>query len=316
MNREELKVMARVCKKYFLFDMKQSDIAREENISKSTVSRLISRAKELGYINISLEFPEFKASSIEDELLETFNLKHVHIAAAETDWKILMLNIADAFSDYLNSIVSDGDIIGLSWGDTMTYLADHLKAAPRNDVKVVQLNGGIANRNISTRSDRIINQFADNFDAMSYILNAPSFVDKPEIAEALLQDTNIKNVIELAKEANTAIFSIGYLNPESVLIKAGYFTTEEYDALRQEGYVGDICSRYFKADGSHQNDDLYNRVIGIDLEEIKKKENSICVAIGEEKAQGILGAINGEYINTLFTDEKTAREVLRLHQSN
>lgn len=316
MDKEELKIMAQISKKYHLLDMKQSEIAKEENISNSSVSRLLQKAKDLGYIKITLDFPNFKSTSLEEELKEKFNLKYAYIEEEGSDEKINLSNIADSFSHYLNTIVEDGDVISLSWGETMTYLSENLVRAPRHDVKVVQLNGGIANRNISTRSDRIINQFAENYDAMSYFLNAPSVVDNRLIAEALMQDTSIREVLDLAKEASIAVFSIGAVDSDSVLVKAGYFTSEHYETLREEGYVGDICSRYIKADGSHEDGELYNRVIGLRLEEIQKKEDRICVAIGEKKASGILAALNGAYVNTLFTDEITAREILRLSDLN
>ncbi|MBP3041592.1 hypothetical protein J9303_19305 [Bacillaceae bacterium Marseille-Q3522] len=110
------------------------------------------------------------------------------------------------------------------------------------------------------------------------------------------------------------LFSVGSINSESVLIKTGYFSREEYSQLRELGYVGDICSRYLHRDGSHASGELYERVIGLSLEEIKRKEHSICVAIGKKKAEGILSALKGGYINTLFTDEITAKKIIELNK--
>ena len=52
---------------------------------------------------------------------------------------------------------------------------------------------------------------------------------------------------------------------------------------------------------------------GIDvIEDIKNTENVICVAGLEMKAEAILGAVRGGYINTLITDEEAAKAVLAL----
>lgn len=68
MNKEELKQLIRVAKKYYLLEMKQEDISKTENVSKSTVSRLISKAKELGYVRFVLDFPPVTVEHLEKQL--------------------------------------------------------------------------------------------------------------------------------------------------------------------------------------------------------------------------------------------------------
>lgn len=85
--------------------------------------------------------------------------------------------------------------------------------------------------------------------------------------------------------------------------------------VREEGFVGDVCSRYIREYGSHATGELYNRVIGISLEAIAKKKNSIGVIIGPEKAKATLAALKGGYVNSLFTDEATAKEIVNLYKT-
>lgn len=316
MDNEELNLLIRVTKKRYLLDMKQSEIAMSEGISKSTISRLINKAKELGYVKVHLDFPSIRNKELEDEIKETFNLKHIFVAAVSSkDKRLRLSNVSDGLSKYLNEIISNDSTIGVTWGKTMTYISEHLIPSARRGVKIVQLNGGVSNRNVSTLSERILINFANNYNGIWHLLQVPSFVDNPEIANTLKQDSRVKEILDLIDQTETVIVSIGHVNKDSVLVKAGYFTEEEYAKLAQDGFVGDICSRYIKNDGSRANGDLYNRVIGISLEEIKRKENSICVVVGEEKSQAILAALKGGYINTLFIDEITARSVMELYKT-
>lgn len=315
MKKEELKQLISVAKKYYLLDMKQDEIAESEKVSKSTVSRLINKAKELGYVKFVLDFPPITVEDIEIELKELFQLKHVFVAESMSeDEQLKLSNVAEGFSKYLNTIVSDGDIIGVSWGETMTFISENLIPSAKKDVKVVLLNGGVSNRNVSTFADKIVINFAKKFDASWYFLQTPSFVDNSHIARTLMQDSKIKEVFDLINKANIVAFSVGFVNEESVLVKAGYISVEDYRRLREEGFIGDICSRYFRRDGAHANGELYERVIGISLEEVKEKEHSICIAIGKHKAESILAALRGGYVNTLFTDEETAEEILDLYR--
>ncbi|SEP41327.1 sugar-binding transcriptional regulator [Propionispora vibrioides] len=315
MSNEEFKLLVRVTKKYYLLDMKQDEIAQTEKISKSTVSRLLNKAKELGYVKINLDFPTLVMEELEKELKDVFNLKHIYIAESYSrDERLILSSVSDGLSRYLNTIISDGDLIGVSWGETMTYMSENLKLSPKKGVKIVQLNGGVARKNISTLSEKILINFAENYDAVGYFLNVPSFVDNAEIANTIMQDSKIKEVLDLAEEADTVIFGIGYINKNSILVRAGYFSEKDYENLRAEGFVGDICSRYIKEDGSHATGELYNRVVGINLESIMKKKNSIGVVIGPEKAKATLAALKGGYVNSLFTDEATAKEIVNLYK--
>lgn len=52
--------------------------------------------------------------------------------------------------------------------------------------------------------------------------------------------------------------------------------------------------------------------MGVSLEELANKKEKICLAFEERKARSIVSAVQGKYINTLFTDQATAIEILKL----
>ncbi|MBT2696615.1 hypothetical protein J7E79_04165 [Bacillus sp. ISL-40] len=60
---------------------------------------------------------------------------------------------------------------------------------------------------------------------------------------------------------------------------------------------------------------MNNRVIGISLEELKKIKKVIAVVEGEHKAESVLGALRGQFINVLIIDEQTADVVLKLNEN-
>ena len=117
--------------------------------------------------------------------------------------------------------------------------------------------------------------------------------------------------LELGRKAEIALFTIGSFGFNSVLVKADYFEPEEVDELLKSGAVGDICSRIIKADGTICSKNLNNRTIGIELEELRKKQYSIAVVGGKEKFSATQAGLNGKWFNSLITDEWTATELLR-----
>lgn len=303
----------RVLKKYYLMRKAQKDIAQSENVSTATISRMINRAIEMGYVTFSLKLPEVTMFELEEQIKEKFHLDYVSVVHVDVNDKDVISNdVANSVSNYLNHIVKDNDIIGVSWGNTLYKVAQKLKPKDVSNVITVGVNGGVSKSATTTNAEWIISQFAKNFNGEGYLLPVPSFVDNPKIAKTLQGDSRIQELFTLINSANILLFSIGNIREDSVLIKSGYFKPEEYQELRRQGYVGDICSRYLKKDGSHSDDDLYNRVIGISLEELKAKNNKICVIMEEEKAIGLYGALKGGYVNTLFIDELTAIKLMEI----
>ena len=57
MKNDKIIKIIRVAKKYYESHMDQKIIAQEEDISVSTVSRMLKKAEEMGYIKITVEYP-------------------------------------------------------------------------------------------------------------------------------------------------------------------------------------------------------------------------------------------------------------------
>ncbi|KTD84044.1 hypothetical protein UQ64_28190 [Paenibacillus etheri] len=82
------------------------------------------------------------------------------------------------------------------------------------------------------------------------------------------------------------------------------------DELEDGKVAGDICSRFYDGNGVSVHTGISDRTLTIELEQIKRARYSIGVAESQEKASGILGALNGGYMNVLVTTEETAQKIL------
>jgi DNA-binding transcriptional regulator LsrR (DeoR family) len=80
--------------------------------------------------------------------------------------------------------------------------------------------------------------------------------------------------------------------------------------LRQNGAVGDICLRFFDADGNPVRLPLDRRVISMTLEQLSTVKRSVGIAGGLRKLAAIRGALKGKWINVLITDRVVAEALL------
>jgi DNA-binding transcriptional regulator LsrR (DeoR family) len=130
------------------------------------------------------------------------------------------------------------------------------------------------------------------------------------VRDALLADPQISDTLALAAQADMAMVGIGRPTPGSVVMDAGILTDEELAELEAMGAVGDIALRFFDAHGQTVQHEICDRIIGLDLDQIKRIPRVMGVAGGDEKFEVIRAALRGKLINVLVTDDRTARRLL------
>ena len=89
------------------------------------------------------------------------------------------------------------------------------------------------------------------------------------------------------------------------------FSPDELATVRDAGGVGDIGLRYLRgrrATGATPH--WTQRVIGIELEQLKRVPRAIGVAGGPSKVAAIRAALLGGWVNCLITDRVTAERLL------
>lgn len=313
MDTKKLQQMIRIAKLYYELGWGQIDIAEHEGISKSTVSRMLQKAFDMGYIKVTIDYPVQTIESLNEELKSKFSLKEVFVTPVIVEnEKLIMNDTCKALADRLENYLGDEMIVGVSWGRTMSCLADHLQPMKIKKIKVVQLNGAISQRMSATGASKIVDSLAKAGNGDGFILPVPVLVDSEEIANTMKRDSYIKSILDLAEAAPVHIFSIGSIAKDSILYQEGFFTDEEYKYMLDRGAVGDICSRYFDIEGKLISREQDKRTMGISPQILKTKPCKIAIVTGRKKVPALLGALRGQFIDILYTDELTAKELLKL----
>jgi deoxyribonucleoside regulator len=309
-DREKLSKVIEAAKLYYLLDYNQNEIAKVLGISRPTVSRLLQQAKEKGIVQITIMDPTEDVDNLAVQLEKKFNLKRAMVASIpQFEDHIIKNYLGEKAALYLDEIVKDQDIIGVTWGTTLYHIAIELKQKFVKDVKVVQLKGGVSHAETNTYASEILYLFGKAYNTTPLNLPLPAIVDHVVVKQAMEADRHIHKILQMGKEANIALFTIGSIKKDSLLFRMGYFTESDQKALNEKA-VGDICSRFFDKDGEVCNESLNERTLGVKLEDLQKKDYSILVAGGPNKIEGIYGALKGHYANVLITDQFTAKFLL------
>ena len=307
---DELRMIARVARMYYEWELRQSEIAKQLGLSQATVSRLLSRSKEEGIIRISVNLPNGVYTELEETLVKKFGLRDaIVVDSLDDNEKLIQRDLGAATAYYLESAICPNEVIGISsWSDTLLALVDALHSVPRKPgVKVVQILGGVGNPSAEAHATRLTSRMAQLVNGEAVYLPVSGVLASEAARDILAADEVAQQAIRLYDHVTTALVGIGTVEPSPLLAQSGnIFAPPELDLLRQEKAVGDILLRYFDQDGNLVKTGLEKRVISMSLEQLSKVGRAIGVAGSSRKYTAILGALRGHWINILVTDHFTA----------
>jgi deoxyribonucleoside regulator len=305
-QREHL--MVQVAKMYFDLERTQQDIARELGLTRWQVGRLLTEAKQTGIVRIEITPRKNRRAALEVTLQELYNLRDAIVVPVGevADAALLIETVAQAAATYIASLNPKPDLMGLSWGRTMSAVARCLPEKWNPGLQVILVNGSTALRLTSTRTSAVAETFAQTAGGSATLLPVPAIVGKKSTREALEADPIVERVLSLANEAEIICFGMGGISHRSVLLSSGYLTEDDIDRLQECGAVGDILGRFIDADGNTVDTALDDRTVGLPLEKLRQTERAIGIVSGEEKHEIALAALKAGYVSVLITDEVTA----------
>jgi DNA-binding transcriptional regulator LsrR (DeoR family) len=307
-------LLAKIASLYYEKNLTQAKIARQLNISRPQVSRLLAEAREQGVVEITIHYPPDKYATLKQNLLDCFDLDEILLlASGNMGYNQLVEQLGRIAARHLEERLVDDMILGISWNTGVYQVVNALQAARQKKVTVVQLTGAVGSINPLLEGPDLTRWLAQTLGGQYKYLPAPLLVESPATREALLQDRSIREPLELMEKMDIALVGIGSLSPPlASLLTAGYITETELRDIVRQGGVGDICSYHYDLRGNVLPLELHQRLIAVSLDTLKQTSWVIGVGGGIDKAASILGALRLGVINCLVTDEIAARAVLKM----
>ncbi len=206
------------------------------------------------------------------------------------------------------SKVKPNDYLAIGFGETIMATLKNLGSfLQTNQVPVVSLAGGVGTymKGIS------------HLDASCDVslVPAPLRVSSKKVADVLYQEASVNDVLMASCSADVAVISLGSIAQveKATMHQTGYISLGEQKVLQRRGAQGDILGYFFDQNGEVLDGvKLHEELIAIRPERLRDIPLVIGVAGGTVKAEAILAALKGQYINVLVTNEAAARKILEL----
>ena len=307
-------ILAEVATLYWIDKLNQEQIAHQIGRSVPTVSRLLAEAEAVGIVEVRIRYPVAIEPGLQAELTDRFGLRVARVlASSATDPARLLAQLGELAARYLTTILGDGMTVSVGWGTTLYEVVQALRPKHYRDVRVAQALGSLGSKLPAIDNHLIARLLADRVGGTPHFLPAPMIVESQLVREALLQDPQVRETLDIGRHSDISLTGIGVAEPDLAgMFRAGYIDEATLDGIRAAGAVGDIMVGFFSADGRLLDLPVTRRVIGLSLDDLAAIPMTIAVAGSTRKAAAILGALRAGLLHVLITDEATARDVIRL----
>src|SRR5581483_6940385 len=300
---------------YYVDNLTQAEIARVLGVSRPTVSRLLTRARDEGIVQVTIRPWKVRDEALEQQFVQLFGLKGAIIVRGVGVYSSAAARklIGYCAAPYVAELIPQNEIVGIGQGRTLAELAAAIRpssALPPQALRIVQLLGDVAPHHSETLSHELTRLLASRLDGQAYYLSAPAIVESKTLRDILINSDTIRPVCAMYQRVQLALVGIGAVE-DSPLVLGGLVSPEQASQMHREGIVGDICGHFYDQDGMLRATVFSNRTVGIGWDELRQCPTVVCVAGGPEKVLPILGVLRGKVVNYLITDRLTALEVIK-----
>jgi len=307
---EDELLMVRVAELSYDENKTQDEIGALLGISRWKVGRLLVQARERGIVRIEIVHPRARRLGLERALVERFGLKDAVVVPAQDEQTAVLDSVARAAADLLTALRPVPRTLAVSWGRTLTAIADALADGWARGVTVVQANGGVSLNRRSGGAASVAVTIAQRGSGQAVLLPSPAILERVETKLAIEADRTVAGILDQAAHANTFLFTAGPCDPASAHVENGYLSAEEIAELARRGAVGDLLGRYIDADGNIVDPELDARTVGVALDQVRSAPRSIFVTAGALKHDIARTVVSNGLCSVVVTDETTAQALL------
>ncbi len=295
-------LMAKIAWYYYIDNLTQQQIADQIGIPRLRVIKLLEKARQSGIVQFRIS-ENNSHITMENTIAKRFGLKDVFIIPSAPALENRNEALAQAAAIYISNRLPDNAFINIGYGDTVSRILNHLANNSGQPISVVSLTGGV--------NYYLPNMISSTFNARLYLTPAPFLMTTPEMVRSINDEPAVREIAEMVPLAAMTIIGIGGMDANATIVHNGIFTPKDLLYLSMQGAVGDVLCHFLDVNGNQVESLLDDRLVTTSLETLKRQNNVIGAAAGENKVNAIIGALNANILDILITDNDTADLIIK-----
>jgi DNA-binding transcriptional regulator LsrR (DeoR family) len=306
---EDDELLADVARRYYLDNTSKVDIAKELDLSRFKVARMLEDARARGIVQIQVKSPSPIDRALSDQLAAALEIPRCVVTHTSGSPEQVRDQIAGAAARTVAPLVRDGDLLGLTWSRAVDAMVDHLGTLPA--CTVVQMAGSLHSPAGGGSTMDLARRAAALAGGTAHAVHAPLVVDDIAAVTALRRQPGIADTLALADGLDISVVAIGAW-------RAGCSTV--WDAVSQEvrddglagGAIAEVSGHLLDLDGKLVESRLEQMIIAVSMDQLRRPAERVALAAGDHRAPAVIAAVRAGLVSTLVTTTGLAREMLRV----
>ncbi len=283
--------LAYVARRYYLDNQKQSDIAKEMGISRPMVSRMLSEARALGVVEITVHEPDSQADGLFRRVCRLHSLKGGRVIEDAGDDRLTNRRLSQGAAELLQDLKTCR--LGVGWGYFVGQLVTWLEENPRPESSVQEIcplvgNAGFPIRNYhSNENVRLLAQYLDAGPHFLYLPALPESLDEKQV---LCSTELYHQICRVWEQMDTALVNISnYPSTPDFASVARYG-----NRLQEQHACGRLLAYYYNEKGNIICSEQ-DFAIQIPRELLKRCTNVVGVCSANTSVRALRGALHSGY---------------------
>ena len=296
---------------YYISGNTQDEIAKKLGVSRQTAQRLVSLSISQKLIKVRLDHPLANCMELASRLRDKFSLGLVEVVPSDPQSTSDTVGMAEAAAAMLEKTLDSQHpvIAAVGTGRALRAMAEQVSPMDCPQHKIVSLVGNIGPDGSATIFDAA-SRIGERVRAPYYPMALPVIAQTVHERSLLVAQKSLRNIVELAEQADVTIVGIGTVDADAALLRDGFVKPEEIRSLVRAGAVGEITGWAFDAEGNLIEGLTNDRVLSVPLTRAAARR-VIAISMAAPRLKAIRGALSGKLINGLITNETMASSLLQ-----
>ena len=296
---------------YYVAGNTQEEIALKLRISRQSAQRLVALAVTHRLVKVRIDHPIGRCMELQNALVDRYGLVHCEVTPRDPDNGSTTLGIANAAASEIERWLArtESTVIGMGTGEEMRATALQIKPMECPQHKLVSLVGNIAPDGSASLLDSV-SRAADMVKAPHFPMPCPVIAASPVEREKIVSQSHVRQIHALARGADVIFVGVGSMVEDAPLVKDGFMSLAEMQAMMAIGSVGEIAGWAYDETGNFIEGLTNERTTGFRLQRDPEKP-VIGVSMEPGRFRAIRAALRGRLLNGLVTNEEMAGRLLK-----
>lgn len=311
--------MLRVAHLYHHENKPIREISKITNLSPSTITRLLQRARNTGAVRTSIEESLHRCINLSQAIAERYNLRFVitsplsYYGIKKTERKKRYQDLALEGARYLQHIIRENDVLGVGCNWLIRDLADYLNPCWKKNIRFfIPVSGMLNLKNDLRNMETFIQKFTMSFGTNYSFPASNGFAKDETQLKTWLKRPEIQEHVTRYKDITISVANVQPLfkkeGPMPILEENMY--PEELEELYNNYAIGEFLLRFFDAEGKEVESAVSKRTFAIDFETYARIPKKVLLAAGDDVVQALDVFLKNKMADILIADEYTASGLL------